>query len=244
MKHNEQTVQDSVAENYESLRYHLPYARRYHDWWLAAMLKLVDPPNRRGRVLDNGCGTGMLFDYVEDARLIVGLDLSAGMLDKARKYGVNLVQGDSLSLPYRDGEFDLVLARSLVHHLPDPEAGIREMARVLRPGGQLVLADTNYSVLSAVPRLLAYRRENFSEVHQNLHYKDYVTWLERYVDLKMVRFFGYVAYPFGFPDMMGPFARLKYPSWLVSGLIRLDNVIAAIPWIRTQSWGVMAMGIK
>ena len=100
-----------------------------------------------GSVLDVGCGTGELLREVglrfpETAR--TGLDLSANMLAVAReKLGgaVELVQGDAERLPFADGRFEVLLCNDSFHHYPNPGAAAAEFARVLQPGGVLLLGD-------------------------------------------------------------------------------------------------------
>jgi len=98
-----------------------------------------------GRSLDVACGGG---DFAWALALrgdrVVGLDRDREALALARTVrphvaGVDLVEGDALRLPFRDGSFDLCLCNSSVEHFDDDEAALREMARVLRPGGRLVL---------------------------------------------------------------------------------------------------------
>ena len=95
------------------------------------------------RVLDAGCGTGYLAAGLRRARpdvLVVGSDLSAGMLGNARDAGAGpLVQADATRLPFGDGAFDVVAARGVLHHLPDVAAALREWRRVLAPDGAVVL---------------------------------------------------------------------------------------------------------
>ena len=244
-KSSEQAVQDRVAEHYEALRYNLPYAQHYHHWWLGQMYALADPQKWSGRILDNGCGVGTLYEFApESASSIIGLDLSGEMLRRANRYSQQLVQGNSQQLPFVDATFDLIFARSLLHHLPEPVIGVQEMYRILKPGGQIVLADTNKSIISDNPRRIAYRRDNFSGDHANLQFSDYLGWLEQFFTVERVQFFGYLAYPFGFPDMLGPLSRVKYPVALVKALIQVDHWIATIPRIRRQSWGVMVVARK
>ncbi|HEX2254615.1 MAG TPA: class I SAM-dependent methyltransferase [Thermoanaerobaculia bacterium] len=239
---DERAVQDAVAGDYERLRYALPAARRYHDWWLERMLALADPQRLAGRVLDAGCGTGILLERLGPRGL--GVDLSLGMLLAARRRGGAVAEGDALALPFADGSFDLVFARALLHHLPRPAAGVAEIARVLRPGGQAVFADTNHSLLSALPRALAYRSARFSEHHANLHRREYRAAVAAHLRLEGSHHFGYVAYPFGFPDVMGRLARLQPPVKLVDALLRVDELLARVPGVRTQSWGLMLTARK
>ena len=105
---------------------------------------LLDRPLRAGeRVLDAGCGTGYLAAGLRRARpgaYVVGSDLSTGMLGNAREAGAwPLVQGDAGRLPFADGAFDLVVARGVLHHLPDVAGALAEWRRVLAPDGAVVL---------------------------------------------------------------------------------------------------------
>jgi ubiquinone/menaquinone biosynthesis C-methylase UbiE len=95
------------------------------------------------RVLDAGCGTGYLAAGLRRARpeaYVVGADLSEGMLGRSREAGAwPLVQADAGRLPFGDGSFDVVVARGVLHHLPDVAAALGEWRRVVRPGGAVVL---------------------------------------------------------------------------------------------------------
>ncbi|MGH3170752.1 MAG: class I SAM-dependent methyltransferase [Trebonia sp.] len=100
-----------------------------------------------GVVVDIGCGTGRavpaLRESVGSSGKVVALDLTPEMLRQAGSRcstaGAGLVLGDARGLPLGDGVADGVFAAGLVSHLPDPEAGFREFARITRPGGRLVL---------------------------------------------------------------------------------------------------------
>ncbi|MCX8038524.1 MAG: class I SAM-dependent methyltransferase [Candidatus Sumerlaeia bacterium] len=237
----EVAVQDRVAVEYEQKRYADPYSRRYHSWWTDQMLGLV---RTDGRILDNGCGIGLLFEKIPPKQ-IVGLDLSSEMLAKAARLSDQLIQGNSQELPLKDNSFDLVFCRSLLHHLPQPERAVREMYRVLRPGGEMVSVDTNASILSALPRKLANRGRHFSEEHQNLTRRRLVQMLEPWFTIDHVRYFGYIAYPLlGFPDLMHIFRFIPFKSLAEALLMFIDEVLSRLPVIRTQSWGILIKATK
>ncbi|MET9773245.1 class I SAM-dependent methyltransferase [Streptomyces sp. NPDC006367] len=99
------------------------------------------------RVLDAGCGTGRALPPLRAAvgrsGLVVGADLTPAMLDAAVRAGRErdgcLLLADVAALPLRARSFDAVFAAGLIAHLPDPAGNLRELARVVRPGGTLAL---------------------------------------------------------------------------------------------------------
>jgi demethylmenaquinone methyltransferase / 2-methoxy-6-polyprenyl-1,4-benzoquinol methylase len=106
-------------------------------WRRMAARAVVTPGDR---VLDACCGTGDLALEAERAGgRVTGLDFSARMLERARRKsaGVEWVRGDLLALPFADGSFDAATVGFGIRNVADLDAGLRELARVLRPGGRL-----------------------------------------------------------------------------------------------------------
>ena len=100
-------------------------------------------------VLDVACGPGLVVAaFARVCRHVTGIDLTPAMIDTARALvterglgNVTLTVGDVPPLPYDDGAFSVVVSRFAFHHFPDPGAVLREMVRVCRPGGRVVVAD-------------------------------------------------------------------------------------------------------
>lgn len=100
------------------------------------------------RALDVACGTGaltrLLAERVGPSGHVTGLDLNAGMLTVARSLldapNVAWQEASALAMPFEDGVFDLVTCQQGLQFFPDRVAGLREMRRVLRPGGRLALS--------------------------------------------------------------------------------------------------------
>jgi len=97
------------------------------------------------RVLDAACGTGDLAiaDQKAGASRVTGLDFSERMLERARRKAPELewIQGDLLALPFADGTFDAATVGFGVRNVADLELGLRELRRVLRPGGRMAILE-------------------------------------------------------------------------------------------------------
>jgi len=123
------------------------------------VLALVGP-RREARILDVGCGTGHFTASLAAENEVVGLDLSAAMLGLAAGRGLMPVRASGAAIPFRDGEFDLVLAISVIQLMPDGAAFVRELLRVARPGGRIVVATINARNL-LIPALKVLEREKY-----------------------------------------------------------------------------------
>jgi SAM-dependent methyltransferase len=111
----------------------------YHEGFnFPAFLLLLPPPG--DRTLDLGCGEGRVGAELERrGHRVVGIDSSPAMVNLARERHEALV-ADAASLPFDDGSFDLVVAYMSVMNLDEPEAGVREAARVLSRRGRMCIA--------------------------------------------------------------------------------------------------------
>jgi phosphatidylethanolamine/phosphatidyl-N-methylethanolamine N-methyltransferase len=125
---------------------------RHAAHWRAALWARVVGP----RVLEVGVGTGKNMPFYPPDMAITAIDLSPRMLDRAREnarragLGVDLREADAQALPFPDASFDTAIGTFVFCSVPDPMLGLRELRRVLVPGGQLLLVE---HVLSTRPRL-------------------------------------------------------------------------------------------
>ncbi len=131
---------DRIAPVYDAMN-HVMTAGLDRRWRKLTAKAVVWPG---ARVLDACCGTGDLA--VEDERRggrVVALDFSERMLERARKKSgaIEWVQGDALALPFEDDAFDAATVGFGVRNFADLEVGLRELARVLRPGGKLAVLE-------------------------------------------------------------------------------------------------------
>lgn len=92
-------------------------------------------------VLEVGCGTGLVMVRLREfARTLRGVDLSPGMLEKAKHRGLDVTLGSATELPFESSSFDVTCSFKVLAHVPEIEKALAEMARVTRPGG-MVLAE-------------------------------------------------------------------------------------------------------
>ncbi len=144
-----------------------------------AMLKLVGR-NPVDSLLDLGTGTGWILQLLSNVyRRAVGIDASRDMLSVARanldKAGIvkaSVRQGDILNLPLDGQDFDLVTIHQVLHFLDQPERAIAEAARVLRPGGRLLIVDL-------APHNLEYLRDEHAHVRLGFSHQTMADWLEK-----------------------------------------------------------------
>jgi SAM-dependent methyltransferase len=136
---------------------------------LAGILRTAERPLR---IVDVGCGDGMCTELT--ARLagehhpphhVAGVDWAAAPLKQAAERGLTLVRGSlDTGLPFASGSVDVVILSEVVEHLVDPDGGLAELHRVLRPGGHLVLSTPNLAAWFNRGLLLAGIQPIFSEV--------------------------------------------------------------------------------
>lgn len=121
---------------------------------------------RHGRVLEIGVGTGLALEEYASHLEVTGIDVSSEMLARARRkvaeqnltHVAALHEMDARTLAFPDGQFDTVVAMYLVSVVPEPEKVVAEMARVCKPGGEVIIVNhfaRNGGVLGALEQALA-----------------------------------------------------------------------------------------
>jgi len=138
-----------------------------------------------GRILEVGVGTGISLPQYSPANRLYGIDISEAMLRKARErvsqLGLNHVDGlsvmDAEHLCFPDSSFDVVVAQYVITTVPNPEATLDEFARVLKPGGEIVLV----SRIGAEAGLRRTLERWFAPAARRLGWRTEFSW-ERYAD--------------------------------------------------------------
>ena len=150
------------------------YERRTHEveddhWWYRGRRLVLDSVLRRLElppsiaILDAGCGSGR--NMIELARFgtVTGLELAQASAELARARGVGEVVIGSLdAMPFADASFDLALALDVIEHLDDDRGALRELRRVVRPGGTLLLTVPAYPWLWSEHDIVNHHRRRYT----------------------------------------------------------------------------------
>jgi phosphatidylethanolamine/phosphatidyl-N-methylethanolamine N-methyltransferase len=156
---------DFVARVYENIAwfYDFTFGPALHPGRMQAIQRMGI--QRGDRVLEVGVGTGINADLYPRDCAVTGIDLSAPMLEKARERvarkgirNVRLVEMDAADIKFADSTFDIVYAPYLISVVPDPIAVVKEMRRVCRPGGRIVILNHFRSagrIASTLERMIA-----------------------------------------------------------------------------------------
>lgn len=132
------TVQNAYRERYRAIR---PEWRSSGDQLEAMVRSRVTP---QSHVLDLGCGRGGVVELLwRDVELAAGLDPDAPSLNEHRAAGMPVIRGVGERLPFIDESFDLIVCLWVLEHLREPLATLREVRRVLRPGGHFIFVTPN-----------------------------------------------------------------------------------------------------
>ena len=148
MKEHKKDIErfDQWANTYENSRLQRTFFDQIHQTTLALATGIVHQP---ASVLDVGCGTGKLLRraraFWPDAQF-TGVDPANGMIEMAKRLtpDATFFTGMAEALPLPDASVDLALSTTSFHHWQDQVGGIREIARVLRPGGYFILVDASF----------------------------------------------------------------------------------------------------
>ena len=154
--------------------------------------KIADGAELRGRkILTVGCGSAQDLWYLARDNEIYGMDYANSGLEVARSHGVNVRTGDlnsNASLPFEDEFFDIVVCKDILEHLLDPMAVVREVKRVLKTDGYLIVSVPNHFCLPMRLRIFAGRGIVYHSLMED-HRREYDEW-----NYMHIRFFTYAGF--------------------------------------------------
>jgi ubiquinone/menaquinone biosynthesis C-methylase UbiE len=201
----------------------------YHQLIDDLEVEVVERYSRGASVLEAGCGTGLLLERVaRSAEEAWGVDLSGGMLSKARARQLNVVQASVTDLPFPDERFDVVYSFKVLAHVERIQDAVNELARVTKRGGYMVLEFYNPASL----RYLVKKWKPPTAVSDSVNDEAVYT---RYDDLEAVK--GYLPAHSRLVTIRGvriatPFAQLYKVPALGAVLSKVERALADRPVLR------------
>src|SRR6266850_2699521 len=169
---NANGITKSLPREMQQHTYSIMYEVEEHHWWFIGRRRIIERfvaavcremGKRKPRILDVGCGTGANLQMLAQHGESEGVDVSSEALEFCRARGLAKVkQGAAESLPYEDASFDLVTGLDVIEHLDDDVAGLKEMRRVLRPGGRAVLFVPAFMFLWGVQDDISHHRRRYT----------------------------------------------------------------------------------
>ena len=151
----------------------------YHAFLDRMEIATAAPHINEREILEAGCGTGLVLEGLARlARRAVGVDISAGMLEKARERGLEVVKGSVTDLPFTDDSFDAVVSFKVLAHVADLRRALAECARVTRPGGILVLEFYNRNSIRYLVKKLKPAHKVAEDTFDTQVHTAYHTWAE------------------------------------------------------------------
>lgn len=233
---------EKLVQDYTSKWYRKRYSGTgflFHARQACEMLSGVRMSDRHSdKILDVGCGTGFISQLYPNFD-ITGIDISDGMLaqnpHKWQKASV-------YEIPFPDNHFDYVVCRSLLHHLEDPVRGLKEMFRVLKPGGKWACYDPNHNVVYEFIRHIFQHTNRFSHLHKSFNDRALVNmiWDQGGFAITEVKYIGFLSYPLlAFPDIID----FHIPIGIGKLIMKLDELIAKTP-VKRLAWSLMVKAEK
>lgn len=209
-------------------------AQLYYDYWDKLMIDFA-PQQHDLKVLDLGCGTGDFLEKLQKKyKKAVGIDISPEMIKIARKkyphLSKNLVRSAAEKLHFKNNSLDAVFIKGALHHFQDPEQSLKEIQRVLKKNGWLILLEpcSDFFILRFLRRLLfKFKSEKFLSEHRSFSKKELEgMFSETTLQIKSYRRVGLIAYPFcARPDIFPFINFLPAKKYFVNFLIKLDEFI-------------------
>jgi ubiquinone/menaquinone biosynthesis C-methylase UbiE len=140
----DKSLEKKIAKRFDNLEHWFPDTYNRHDFRIRYILKSIDNI-KNAKILDVGCGKGGMVRILSKLGAQVhGIDISKELLKEAKKIPLATIKiGSATDIPYPDDTFDYVISNEVIEHVPSTEKAIKEMSRVVKKGGKIILIDKN-----------------------------------------------------------------------------------------------------
>lgn len=144
--------------------------REENDWWFVGRRKIILTllnkylvGQRNLSILDIGCGAGGMIEYLSNYGQVIGLDKDKHIVDLNLKKGKNVVCGDIKKLNFSNDSFDLITLLEILEHLDDDSSGLKEVFRVLKPQGILLVTVPAFPFLWSSHDSVAHHKRRYTK---------------------------------------------------------------------------------
>lgn len=179
----EKEIENKIIQKFDEFYHIFPEEINSSDFRVKKILKLLGEPSDK-KILDLGCGKGRFCRKIKDFGFvnIIGVEPSKELIRIARRNNkdIKFVQASATDLPFGDNEFDILVCIEVLEHIPDTEKAIKEMKRVLRPGGRILIMDKNILSLHPLYFIPTLFWKNFLENRNKWFYPRNFIFKEKY----------------------------------------------------------------
>jgi ubiquinone/menaquinone biosynthesis C-methylase UbiE len=140
----DKSLEKKIAKRFDNIEHWFPNSYRKDDFRIKYILENIDNIKKM-KILDVGCGKGGMVKILSKLGAQVhGIDISKELLKEAKKIPLATIKtGSATNIPYPGNTFDYVISNEVIEHVPNTEKAIKEMSRVVKKGGKLILIDKN-----------------------------------------------------------------------------------------------------
>jgi ubiquinone/menaquinone biosynthesis C-methylase UbiE len=244
MKSDEIKIHRTLAGRYRELakkRYYLIY----QEYWNSRILESASR-SAESSVLECGSGSGLLLEFLSRIyRHVYGLDLSLDMLDIAapteKNYTPLLCCAQEIGL--KNESFDLVICKSSLHHTPEPGRAIREIHRILKKDGTLIISEPcrDNFLWRKIGRGYTRLSKGFSGHHHLFRTRQIKELLaQNGFEIQRSRYFGLVGFPLcGAAHQFPVMNILPFNQILARWLVKIDEKLITIPGFKSLRWHII-----
>jgi len=249
MKSTEAEIQKRLADRYRSLVCQEFYLR-YQDYWNSVLLEEA-PDKPEGAVLDCGSGSGILLGLLSrNYAHVFGLDLSHEMLKTGEEGAADsrTLVGHAQMMGLKDNTFDLVICKSSLHHTPEPGRAIREIHRVLKKDGVLIISEPcrDNFLWRKIGQAYTGLSNKFSGHHHLFRSEEIRELLTgNGFEIQNSRYFGLAGFPLCGTAQQFPAMNLMPFNHLIARfLVKIDELFIKVPLIKNLRWHIIIQSKK
>lgn len=248
-KSNELKIHKKLADKYKAISKESFYLV-YQNYWNNILLEGVSK-DCNSLVLDCGCGIGRMLNFLcHRYNYVYGMDLSKDMLKVAyqdqeniKRGNIKLVISDMQQIGLKNESFDIVICKSSLHHLPEINKTIKEIYRILKKGGTLVISEPCrdniiWRKIGLIYVKLSRRFSSHHRIFDSKALKEIMT--QNGFKIKKIQHFGFIAFPLCAIAHLFPLMKfVLFNLFFAKILIKIDEKVIKIPLIKKFYWHII-----